>query len=111
MEHGIDDGPIEIALSILTPYVAYLAADAIHASGVLAVVACGLFLSRKSSHFFSPAVRLQASAVWDSLTFILNGLAFVLIGLQLPYVISTIHDTSLHTLVLYALGVSGLLIL
>jgi NhaP-type Na+/H+ or K+/H+ antiporter len=48
VEHRVDDGPIEIALSILTPYVAYLTAEAIHASGVLAVVACGLYLSRKS---------------------------------------------------------------
>jgi len=101
MEHGIDDGPIEIALSILTPYVAYLAADAIHASGVMAVVACGLYLSRKSSHFFSASVRLQAWAVWDSLTFILNGLVFVLIGLQLPYVLSTISDHNLRTLIAY----------
>ena len=57
------------------------------ASGVLAVVVCGLYFGRKSSHFFSPNVRLQAWAVWDSLTFILNGLVFVLIGLQLPYVL------------------------
>src|SRR5262249_25056115 len=83
IEDRIDDAPIEIALSILTPYVAYLAADFVRASGVLAVVACGLYLSRKSSHFFSATVRLQAWAVWDSLTFILNGLVFVLIGLQL----------------------------
>ena len=62
IEHRIDDAPIEIALSILTPYVAYLAADALRASGVLAVVACGLYLSRKSSHFFSASVRLQAQA-------------------------------------------------
>src|SRR5438552_12703163 len=52
LEHRLDDAPIEIALSILTPYAAYLAADSIRASGVLAVVACGLYLSRKSSHFF-----------------------------------------------------------
>jgi len=111
LEHRIDDGPIEIALSILTPYVVYLAADSIHASGVLAVVASGLYLSRKSSHFFSPTVRLQAWAVWDALTFILNGLAFVLIGLQLPYIVGTIRDHSLATLILYGLAVSGLLIL
>ena len=73
VEHRIDDGPVEIALSILTPYVAYLVADFARASGVLAVVACGLYLSRKSSQFFSPTVRLQAWAVWESLTFILNG--------------------------------------
>jgi CPA1 family monovalent cation:H+ antiporter len=110
VEHHVDHAPIEIALSILTPYVAYLAADFVHASGVLAVVACGLYLSRKSSHFFSPTVRLQASAVWDSLTFILNGLVFVLIGLQLPYVVGTIRDHNLGILILYGLAFSAFLI-
>src|SRR3954468_5128907 len=110
VEDRIDDGPIEIALSILTPYVAYLTADTLKASGVLAVVASGLYLGRKSSHFFSPGVRLQAWAVWDSLTFILNGLVFVLIGLQLPYVLSGIHNYNLLTLVLYGALFSALLI-
>ena len=91
-EHYIDDGPIEIALSFLTPYVAYLTADALKASGVLAAVVSGLYLSRQSSHFFSPGVGLQARAVWGSLTFILNGLVFVLIGLQLRYVLASIRD-------------------
>ena len=111
VEHRIDDAPIEIALSILTPYVAYLTADTLHASGVLAVVACGLYLSRKSSHFFSPGVRLQVWAVWDSLTFILNGLVFVLIGLQLPYVLGNIRDYHLGRLIAYAAGFSAFLIL
>src|SRR3954466_2193757 len=111
VEDRIDDGPIEIALSILTPYVAYLTADSLNASGVLAVVACGLYLSRKSSHFFSPGVRLQASAVWESLTFILNGLVFVLVGLQLPYVLGAIQDHHLGTLLLYGAIFSGFLIL
>jgi monovalent cation/hydrogen antiporter len=110
IEHRIDDGPIEIALSILTPYVAYLTADGLHASGVLAVVACGLYLSRKSSHFFSPGVRLQVWAVWDSLTFILNGLVFVIIGLQLPYVLGTIRNHNLGRLIAYAAGFSAFLI-
>jgi len=111
IEHRIDDAPIEIALSILTPYVAYLAADSVRASGVLAVVACGLYLSRKSSHFFSANVRLQAWAVWDSLTFILNGLVFVLIGLQLPCVLGEIRDHSLRALIAYGAIFSVLLIL
>jgi Na+/H+ antiporter len=111
IEHRIDDAPIEIVLSILTCYIAYLAGDFIHASGVLAVVTCGLYLSRKSSHFFSPSVRLQAWAVWDSLTFVLNGLVFVLIGLQLPYVLGEIRDHNVRTLLLYGLSFSGLLIL
>lgn len=110
VERRVDDGPIEIAISILVPYAAYFTADRLHASGVLAVVACGLHLSRKSSRFFSPGVRLQAWAVWDSLTFILNGLVFVLIGLQLPNVLAGIHDYSLRTLILYGALFSGLVI-
>src|SRR5215468_7400258 len=111
VEHRIDDGPIEIVLSILTPYVAYLTADSLHASGVLAVVACGLYLSRQSSHFFSPGVRLQVWAVWESLTFILNGLVFVLIGLQLHYVLASIRDLNLGTLIEYGALFSAFLIL
>ena len=111
VEHRVDNGPIEITLSILTPYVAYLSADAIRASGVLAVVVCGLYLARKSSHFFSPNVRLQAWAVWDSLTFILNGLVFVLIGLQLPYVLEAIRDHNRRELLLYGAVFSAFLIL
>lgn len=110
VERRIDHGPIEIAISILVPYIAYFAADEIHSSGVLAVVACGLYLSRRSSEFFSPGVRIQAWAVWDALTFILNGLVFVMIGLQLPYVREGIHDYTLHSLFLYAAFFSLLVI-
>lgn len=107
----IDDGPIEITLSILVPYAVYLAAEAIHSSGVLAVVACGLYLSRHSSHFFSPNVRIQAWAVWDSLTFVLNGLVFMLIGLQLPFVLAGIREYSFRELLQYGALFSVLLIL
>jgi CPA1 family monovalent cation:H+ antiporter len=109
-ERHIDDGPIEIAISILVPYVTYLTAAAAHASGVLAVIACGLYLSRKSAHFFSPNVRLQAWAVWESLTFALNGLVFVLIGLQLPYVLAGIRSYSMKELLVYGATFSALLI-
>jgi Na+/H+ antiporter len=110
IERRIDDGPIEIAISILVPYAAYFTADALHASGVLAVVTCGLFLTRRSSEFFSPGVRLQAWAVWDALTYILNGLVFVLIGLQLPYVLAGIQGYSLGRLVLYGALFGGLVV-
>lgn len=109
-EHRIDDGPIEIAISLLVPYASYLAAEALHGSGVLAVVASGLYLSRRSSQFFSPSVRLQARSVWDSLTFILNGVVFVLIGLQLPHVLGGMRESSLSKLILYSLLFSALLI-
>jgi Na+/H+ antiporter len=111
IERHIDDGPIEIAISVLTPYAAYLGADRIHASGVLAVVACGLYLSRRSSQFFSPEVRLQIWGFWDSFTFILNGLVFVLIGLQLPHVLAGIRGYRLSALLLYGALFSALVIL
>src|SRR3984885_10751800 len=110
-EHRIDDGPIEIAVSILVPYAAYLTAEAIHASGVLAVVAAGLYLGRKSSQIFSPGVRLQAQAVWDSVTFILNGFVFVLIGLQLRSVLAGVRELSSQRLILYGVLFSIFLIL
>jgi CPA1 family monovalent cation:H+ antiporter len=100
-ERRIDDGPIEIAISILVPYAAYLAAETIGASGVLAVVAAGLYLSHRSAHFYSPSVRLEAWAVWNSLTFILNGFVFALIGLSLPEVLAGIKDYPVGKLILW----------
>jgi Na+/H+ antiporter len=91
LERFIDNGPVELVVSLVLPYAAYLAGERAHASGVLAVVACGLYMSRQSARFFSPSVRLQVNGAWDALTFMLNGLVFVLIGLQLPYVLAGIH--------------------
>lgn len=111
LERWIDDGPIEVAISILVPFVAYLAAQGVRASGVLAVVSCGLYLSRRSANFFSPAVRIGAWSVWESLTFILNGLVFVLIGLQFRAMRVSIRDYGLSTIILYGTVFSLLLIL
>jgi monovalent cation/hydrogen antiporter len=68
-------------------------------------------VSRQSSKFFSPGVRLQAIAVWDALEFLLNGLVFVLIGLQLPYVLAGIRGQSRLSLLAYALAFSAILVL
>jgi monovalent cation/hydrogen antiporter len=110
LERRIEDAPIEITISILVPYAAYLGAEELQGSGVLAVVASGLFLSRRSVGFFSPAVRIQATAVWDSLIFILNGLVFVMIGLQLPYVLAQIQDYSMRDLLFYGASFSALIV-
>lgn len=101
LERRLDDAPIEIVVSILVCYASYLAAEAVHASGVLAVVACGLYLGHRNADLYSPPVRIQATAVWNALTFVLNGLVFVLIGLQLPYVLAGIGDFHIRTLALY----------
>jgi monovalent cation/hydrogen antiporter len=95
-ESRIEDASIEVTLSLLAPYLAYLSAEGIHSSGVLSTVACGLYLGNRSSFYFSRAARLRAEAVWDTLTFVLNGVVFILIGLQLPYVMSEISGAHLQ---------------
>jgi Na+/H+ antiporter len=110
-ERWIDDGPIEVTISILVPYAAYLAAQGVHASGVLAVVSCGLLLSQRSARLFSPSVRIGLWSVWESLTFILNGLVFVLIGLQFPTIRASIHSYHLSTILTYGAVFSVFLIL
>lgn len=109
-EHWINDGPVEIIVSIILPYASYLAGESVHASGVIAVVASGLFLGRKSVNFFSPETRLQAYSVWELITFLLNGMVFILIGLQLPFVLSGIRGYGLLALIGYGVGFSVVLI-
>jgi len=110
-ETWVDNAPIEITASIVVPYVAYLGAEAIHASGVLSVVACGLYLGRRSSTYYSSSARIQSWATWNTLTFILNGIAFLLIGLQLRYVLGAIRSLSLQGLAFSAAVVVTVVIL
>jgi monovalent cation/hydrogen antiporter len=109
-ERWVDDGPIEIVISILVPYAAYLIGDRAHVSGVIAVIACSMYMSRKSTDYMSPQVRLQTTAVWDALTFVLNGIVFVLIGLQLPYVMGQIGGVNRMVLLEYGVGFSTVMI-
>jgi Na+/H+ antiporter len=84
LRNRIDDPPIEIAGSILLAYAAYLPAQAIHASGVLAAVTAGLYLGWHSSgSAFSARSRLQSGAFWETLVFLVNAALFVLVGLSL----------------------------
>jgi monovalent cation/hydrogen antiporter len=99
LEHWIDDGPIEIVISLLICYTVYIVAQALHTSGVLAVIACSMVMSRESHRFMSPQVRLQFAAVWDVMTFVLNGVVFILIGLQLPFVRSQLSGVGAWRLV------------
>jgi Na+/H+ antiporter len=111
IEKRIDDAPIEITISIVTPYAAYLAAEGVHSSGVLATVACGLYLGRHSVRYFSSAVRIEAYAVWKTLTFVLNGIVFILIGLQLPYIVAGIRGLGFRQLLVSGILFSLLVIL
>lgn len=110
VERWIIEGPLEMATSLIVPYVAYLAAEEVRASGVLAVVACGLYLSRRSNSYLSPTARIEVLSAWRALDFMLNGIVFLLIGLQLPYILAGIHEYSSWTLLRYGLVFSLVLI-
>lgn len=102
-----DNATTDTTFTLLTPYVAYLAAESVHASGVLSVVTTGLILTWTSSEIFDHRTRLQANAVWNTMIFLLNGTIFILIGLQLPAILERIqNDQSLWTLFGYGALVS-----
>jgi monovalent cation/hydrogen antiporter len=87
LRRRLDDPLLENALSLLTPFAAFLPAEHVHASGVLAVVVCGLYLGRRAPVLLSSSSRLQGQALWGMVTFLLEGFVFALIGLQLPAVL------------------------
>ncbi len=97
---------IDTALTLIAPYLMYLAAEEFHVSGVMAVVSGGLFISYRSHRIFSHTTRLQANGMWTTVSFILNGLVFILIGLELPTVIEGLGDYSLGQALGYALVIS-----
>jgi len=111
LELKIVDAPIEITISLIAPYFAYLAAEEARASGVMATVACGLYLGHKSSLYLSRSARLTGQAVWETLEFVLNGFVFLLIGIQLPYILAGIRTHHLGGLLLLGLMFSGVVIL
>jgi Na+/H+ antiporter len=98
LERWIDDGPIEIVVSLLISYAVYILAQRFHTSGVLAVIACSMLMSHESHRFMSPQVRLQFTGAWDVITFVLNGVVFILIGLQLPFVRSQLSGIGIWRL-------------
>src|SRR6266404_1336255 len=104
----VEDAPIEITVSLLTPFVAYLAAERFGVSGVLAVVTAGLYLGMRMPERLSFRTRLRGGPVWEMVEFLLNGFVYILIGLQLPEVVSALsgHSIPVHRLVWYALLIS-----
>jgi monovalent cation/hydrogen antiporter len=102
----LQDPPVEITISLLTPFAAFLPADALGASGVLAVVACGLYMGRQAPRIMDAETRVQGRAVWDTLVFLLNGFVFVLMGLQMPGIIAQLRERPLELVVGLAAVVS-----
>lgn len=102
----IDEPRLQISISLLTAYVAYVPAQRVGASGVLAAVAAGLYASRKSGSVLSASSRLQLLGFWEVLTFLLESLLFLLIGLQLQRIVSGLHG-GVQTPLLYAGAVTA----
>jgi Na+/H+ antiporter len=105
LRRRLDDPLLENALSLLTPFAAFLPAERVHASGVLAVVVCGLYLGRRAPVLLSSSTRLQGQALWSMVTFLLEGFVFALIGLQLPQVLEDL-DRPLGEVALAAVAVT-----
>src|SRR5207237_1237629 len=104
VQKRLDDPPVQTVFSLLTPYIAYFSGEKLHVSGILAVVIAGIYYGWRAPHVLSGRMRLQAVPVWEMVVFILNGVLFMLIGLQLPEVIRALAPGS-------AMGVAKLALL
>jgi CPA1 family monovalent cation:H+ antiporter len=103
----LDDPLREGALSVLTPFVAFLIAEKVHASGVLAVVVAGLLLSYAAPRIIRAPSRVMTLSFWELTTFLINGGLFVLLGMQIPRIARGETSTSLGRALLIALVVAG----
>jgi len=99
LRRRLDNPPVEITIALVTAYFAYLPAEAIGVSGVLAAVTVGIYMGRLTSELTTPTTRIQGNAVWEILVFLLNSALFVLIGLQLPVIVEGLDDGALGELI------------
>jgi Na+/H+ antiporter len=93
---------VVISLMLLMPFVTYLFAEELHVSGVIAVVTLGLIISRFSSMVFPDSLKQESKTIWDIIVFLLNGLVFILIGLEFPHVVKSIDAVHLWPYIGYA---------
>lgn len=97
---------VETSLTLMAPFIAYLVAEEVHVSGILAVVTAGLIISWRSPEVFTYQTRMRTRIVWDTIIFLLNGFIFILIGLQLPAILKQLTNYSTGELVLYSVAIS-----
>jgi Na+/H+ antiporter len=95
-----------ISFMLLTPFVTYLVAEDLHVSGVIAVVMLGLSIARFSGKIFPDKLKQQSKSFWDVIIFLLNGLIFILIGLQFPFVIKSIESSLIWQYIGYAFAIT-----
>lgn len=94
-----DNVIVETSLSLLTPFLAYLLAEKIHVSGILAVVTAGILIGWRAREIFSFQTRLQTTVVWNTIIFLMNGIVFILIGLQLPELVKDLRIVTFFQLI------------
>lgn len=99
------DANIDVLLTLVAPYIMYIAAEEVHSSGVLAVVSGGLLLSNKIYEVLDSSSRVRGVNVWESFVFILNGLVFMLIGLELPEIVEGIRGEGIAISTAFLYGV------
>jgi monovalent cation/hydrogen antiporter len=107
----IDNPPVEITIALITGYIAFIPANAVEASGVLAAVTAGIYLGWHTPELTSVQTRLQGEAVWEILVFVINALLFALVGLQLSRILDTLTGLSALELTRYGLLVTGTVVL
>jgi Na+/H+ antiporter len=105
LRRRIDDPPVEVTISLLSGYAGYVPAERLGFSGVLGAVTVGIYVGWMAPAISTARMRLQGSAMWEILTFLLNALLFVLIGLQLPTVIDGLGGQPSSELVLASIVV------
>jgi Na+/H+ antiporter len=106
----LDDPPVEVTISLLTGYAAYVPAERVGASGVLAAVTIGIYIGWRAPEISSSRQRIAGYSMWTILTFLLNALLFVLIGLQLPLILEGLQDEPLGELIGVAAAVAAVVI-
>jgi monovalent cation/hydrogen antiporter len=106
----IDDPPTEITISILSGYAAYLPAEELGASGVIAAVTVGIYMGWHTPELTTPIMRIQGVSVWEILQFLLNAVLFLLVGLQMPGVLEDLSGQSVGELIGWAAVVSAAVI-
>jgi CPA1 family monovalent cation:H+ antiporter len=106
----VDNPPVEVTISLMTGYFAFIPAAAVSASGVISVVTAGVYLGWRTPELTSVQSRLQGEALWNIVAFVLNALVFALVGLQLSSITDTLNGLSVQELTRYALLVTGTVI-
>jgi Na+/H+ antiporter len=109
-EHDLTDEVITVTITLITPFLVYLAADRVGASGVLAAATAGMVLGQKGGGMYTPQARIVGHSVWNTLFFVFNGALFIILGLQLRSIFAELAIFPAATLAQYALAIAATVI-